>query len=326
MTDISTNGHVPQLFLAARVARMHYLQGLTNLEIAERMGISRFRVARLLERALKTGIVQITINSPLGIDQDLGTALIERFDLAEALVYPVAGVLDETVDKHIILDNVGGLAARYLSDVLHDGGKFGVTWGNAVEAVAKALPAIGGLPNADVIQMVGGLSSAQDSMQAMEVLSRFSNAAGGNLYALHAPLVVSEASTAKSLRADGSIRRTLSQVGELDAAIVGIGSWNPPESQMIKLFDAKTRSAALAKGATADLSGIIIDQSGDEISGGLADVTIRADAKEFRRIQSVIGVASGVGKAHAVRAALAGNWIDVLVTDSLLASALLAEP
>jgi len=81
--------HTPHLLLASRVAWMHYVEDLTNLEIAARLGISRFRVARLLERALKSGIVQITIQSPLEVDQELSTALISRFGLSEALVYLV---------------------------------------------------------------------------------------------------------------------------------------------------------------------------------------------------------------------------------------------
>ena len=40
-----------EIVLAARVARQYYLEGVSKVNIADRLGISRFRVARLLDWA-----------------------------------------------------------------------------------------------------------------------------------------------------------------------------------------------------------------------------------------------------------------------------------
>ena len=40
-----------QLILIASVARRYYLEGKSKIEIAEELGLSRFKVARLLETA-----------------------------------------------------------------------------------------------------------------------------------------------------------------------------------------------------------------------------------------------------------------------------------
>lgn len=48
--------------LLAAVARAHYIDDLSRVEIAETFGISRFKVARLLARAREEGIVTIKIN------------------------------------------------------------------------------------------------------------------------------------------------------------------------------------------------------------------------------------------------------------------------
>jgi DNA-binding transcriptional regulator LsrR (DeoR family) len=149
VVEIPVGGNVPQLLLASRVAWMHYKEGSTNLDIAARLGISRFRVARLLELGLRSGIVQITINPPLEVDQETSSALISRYGLVEALVFPVPKGVPEPKDRRLLSDSVGQLAAVYLAEILTDGGKFGVTWGNALESVAKAVANIGSFPRSE---------------------------------------------------------------------------------------------------------------------------------------------------------------------------------
>ena len=50
--------------LATRVARRCYVDEHSKLQIAAELGISRFKVARLLELAGARGIVSITITGP----------------------------------------------------------------------------------------------------------------------------------------------------------------------------------------------------------------------------------------------------------------------
>lgn len=298
---------------------MHYVEDLSNLEIAARLGISRFRVARLLERALKSGIVQITIHSPLEVDQDLSGALISRFGLSDALVYPVSDGPNGAESVQLVRAGVGRLAAHYLADILPDGGTLGITWGDALEATSRALTTIGEIPQCDVVQLVGGISSSASSSESMDVLARFTNACRGQLSALDAPLVVTDPRTAEALRGEASIRQTLAKVRDLDVAIVGIGSWEPPQSSLIPLFGPDQIEEARTLDAAADISAIIIDKHGEELQGTFAQRTIRAASEDFHQIPQVIGVAYGPAKSEAVRAVLSGGWSNVLVTDSHLA-------
>src|SRR6202023_2388842 len=55
-----------EVVLAARVARQFYIEGVSKVDIADRLGISRFRVARLLDSARETGMVRIEIGLPRG--------------------------------------------------------------------------------------------------------------------------------------------------------------------------------------------------------------------------------------------------------------------
>ena len=71
------------LVLSASVARRYYLDGRSKTEIAEEFGLSRFKVARLIETARATGLVRIEIGHRGLIDVDLSARVQEAFGLAE---------------------------------------------------------------------------------------------------------------------------------------------------------------------------------------------------------------------------------------------------
>ena len=60
-----------QVVLAASIARRYYLDGRSKIEIADEFGLSRFKVARLLDAARESGLVRIEIRHPGQIDVDL---------------------------------------------------------------------------------------------------------------------------------------------------------------------------------------------------------------------------------------------------------------
>ncbi len=56
-----------EIVLAAQVARESDLEGVSKVDIAGPLGISRFRVARLLDSAREAGMVRIEIGLPGGV-------------------------------------------------------------------------------------------------------------------------------------------------------------------------------------------------------------------------------------------------------------------
>ena len=78
------------LRLALRAATMYYLDGLTQAEIAQRLGVSRPTAGRLVARAKSKGLVRIEVVVPPDLRDDLHTeeerALEQRFGLTEAVI------------------------------------------------------------------------------------------------------------------------------------------------------------------------------------------------------------------------------------------------
>src|SRR3954470_5848417 len=75
-----------QLVLLASVARRYYLDGRSKVEIADEFGLSRFKVARLLDAARDSGLVRIEIRNEGIVDLDLSARFRETFGLQHAIV------------------------------------------------------------------------------------------------------------------------------------------------------------------------------------------------------------------------------------------------
>ena len=67
-----------------------------------------------------------------------------------------------------------------------------------------------------------------------------------------------------------------------------------------------------------------LDAEGNPLDHPLNRRVIGLELEALRRIPTVIAVAGGVAKAPAIRAALRGGYVDVLVTDAEAAAAVLA--
>src|SRR3954463_15563916 len=77
---------LPDLRLMTRAARLYHEEGLTQTEVAHRLGITQVAVSRLLKKAEEHGIVRTTVVPPPGAFADLEGLLEERFGLSQAIV------------------------------------------------------------------------------------------------------------------------------------------------------------------------------------------------------------------------------------------------
>ena len=163
----------------AHAARLHFLRGLTKSEIADRLGVSRFKVARMLEQARAEGIVRVEIREPVAVDDGLGAALEAQFGLALAVV--VRG--DDPAAAP-------AAAADWLPDLLGPRDVLGVAWGTTLQAVLEALPPVPGPPRA-VVQICGAVVGVEPGAGPSELVWRFAERLGGRPFPLPAPAVTS---------------------------------------------------------------------------------------------------------------------------------------
>ena len=119
------------------VARMYYMDGLGQQEIANITGYSRPQVSRMLKEARNNRIVEITLHPPYGADPGvLARQLQERFGLHRAHVLDNSAYAENDQTERVRA--VAGYAAEYLSEQLPSCRKVGVGWGHTIYTTVLA--------------------------------------------------------------------------------------------------------------------------------------------------------------------------------------------
>lgn len=300
---------------AALVAKQHFVDRKTKSEIADALGLSRFKVARLIDQALEEGIVRFVIDEPGDINLALSEALRVRYGLKAAFVLEGPDLTAGQVTKPL-----GTLAAQFLEEVLEDGMKLGVSWGRTMAALAGALS---DLPRVDVVQVAGAPAGLEIAQNPVELVHTFAKASGGAAFPVYGPMWAADPALIERLRAEPGIARALAEWERLDALVVGIGSWAPVESCLAQGFPAAWRDEVMGGGVIGDICATLIDAEGREVASPLRSHGLCIHAEQLRRIPNVIGVAGGQEKAAAIRSALRGQWVQTLITDAGVARRLL---
>jgi DNA-binding transcriptional regulator LsrR (DeoR family) len=305
-----------ELVLAAAVARRFYLEDRAKTEIAQEFHLSRFKVARILERARETGLVKIEISLPAELDADLSDRLRAAYSLHHAVVVATSDIPEESLRSHL-----GAVAADLLSELVEEGDLLGIAWGRTLDAMTSALER---LAPCTVVQLTGAAGTINVTEDSVEIVRRVAAVSGGPSYPIYAPLIVDSPATAAALRRQPHVAEAIRRFDRLDKAVLAIGSWDPPNSQLLDSLDNADRELLRGRGARAEICATLVGEDGRLIAPDLADRSIAITADQLKRIPEVIAVAGGRNKVRAIRAVLAAGFITSLVTDSTAALELIA--
>lgn len=303
----------------AYVAHLYYEAGLTQANIAERVGVSRSSISRMLGEARKVGVLEIRIHYPTPRDSGLEDELLQRFNISTVYVLQ---------NKHSLesqsLQQAGRLAARHIEDRLRPSMIFAVSWGTAVYETVNAIRRHN-MPDAHVVQFIGALGFGNRRTDGPELAQQLGNTLGAEYMYLHSPLLVETRTIRDSLMTETSIAQTLAVAKEADLALVGIGTTNPTASSLIRAgYLRKSELQAIAdQGAVGDICARHFDIDGNVLDIDINHQVVGISIEDLRNIPEVIGVAVGRVKAPAILGALRGEFVDTLVTDAQAAREIL---
>ncbi|MGV0716061.1 sugar-binding domain-containing protein [Mycolicibacterium sp. XJ662] len=315
------------LRLALRAATLYYLDGLTQAEIAARLGVSRPTAGRLVARARAHGLVRIEVAVPPGMRDDLHAdaerELERRFGLTEAVVTG-HGVDVGAPGRPGAFASVGRAAAALLARRLAPDDVLGLTWGPEQVAVATALTP-GMARCRAVVQLNGATSTAAYQTGAEFILTRCADALRAKAIRLPAPLYA-DPSTVASMRSDSLISRTLEAGRHADAMLFGVGAVSTSTTLFEGSFlDTRMLDELVSLGAVGEIGGRFFDADGVPVDAELQHRAVSVPLEDVRRCQKTILISSGVTKYHATLGALRGQLARLLICDIDCARWLLAQ-
>lgn len=304
----------------AAAARRYYLDDATKVEIGRELGISRFKVARLLDEARRLGLVRIEIVPEADQDPVAAQELCRRLGLAGAAVVDLPPPTDD-LGRRQLRHEVGRCAAELLPAMLGDDDILGLPSSRSVTAMVSELRH---LPPVPVVQLSGALTVATDEATSVDLVREAARIGGGPAHAFFAPLIAADRASARVLRRQPSVAAAFDLVPRVTVAVVGIGGWAPHESTVFDLLTEAEHATLRSQGVVGEISGAFFDAQGRALPTGVSERIISVSVADLQAIPTVVGLALGKDRHDAARAAIAAGLVQVLICDTQLAAALLA--
>jgi deoxyribonucleoside regulator len=309
--------------------RLYYRQGKSQKDVAETLGVSAATVSRLLKRAFDDGLVRVELDLPR--TQELEAALVERCGLRDAVVIAAGGRGD-------VREALGAAAAAYFEKVTAHGMRIGVSCGATLFQMIRALRerrlrdlALYPLSGESTLKLVDLSPNTLVGMMAAKYRPHVT------AYALPVQHLASlrevERERRRLLR-DQEIRRIYEAAQSVDVALVGIGQIAEQTPGFCSLAESYGVSVRRLRqlGVVGEINYQPFDADGHIVDHPELRILMhrvlsvdggRLQALSRRDDRYVIAVAGGRSKVDAVRGAVAGRFMNALVTEEDVASALL---
>ncbi len=305
--------------ILVKVANMYYSENLKQSDIALRMGIDRTTVSKYLKKALKEGIVKISVERD-SFDE-LEAAMEKRFNLKESYI------VSKSYDLQLVKQNMAQAGLGLLRRIVNDHQIIGTAWGTTIGELAKQaeqskLPQV----DADFIPLDGGPESINSEYHVNTLCYQMARAFGARSHYIYAPAIAKTAEIRDAIVQDVNYEKISSFWEKLDIAIVGIGA--PVKSSNLVWAGSFGREAieSLAHtGAVGEICSVFYDINGNPVTTPFSDRIIAMDIRKLRNVKNSIGMATSREKVPAIMGALRGHLINVLITDEETAKILLNE-
>ena len=306
--------------MLVRCAHFYYREKLNIQDVAERLGISRFRVSRYLKEAEEKGIVEIRINDTGHHYETMAMDLESAYGIKQVIIVPVTAEMEsDSVRKA-----VGGKGAEILRGANSEI-SVGITWGRTIAYMLENL-ADGQFKASRISELTGGLGMISAGMPTSALASLFAKKTEAQCFQMSGPIIASEPSIARAFLAEGSIQRTLESARKSDMAICGIATLT--ENSMLShagLLDDSDYVSLREKGAVGSIIGRFYDSDGREVDSQYKDRAIAISWEDFLKIPERIVLGGGWNKTECIRGLLRGGLATTIIMDNVTATSLLGE-
>ncbi len=305
----------------AQAAWLYYVGNLSQQEVSKRLGVSRFKVLRMLADAREQGLVRLSVEHRTARTLALADRLVEAFGLQEAQVAPIESAAD---DDEIARNSVAILASGYLARIASSDTPVtvGLGWGRTLSSMADNLT---GVRNSDLtfVSLMGSVTYASHTAPG-DVCVRLAAQTGGRAILLPAPFVADSAEACENILAQRLVRDAINVARGADHALMSVGECR----EGAILFDSEIFSAEQIEelrdaDVVGDCCGVFYRADGTVADIQLNRCTPCVQPSDMEDMDTVL-LAGGAGKLTATLAVLRAGFVKKLLVDEGLAVALLS--
>lgn len=321
--------------LIYKCCKLYYENDATQQEIADRLGVSRVTVSRLLQAGRDRGIVKIRIISPDNLSySDMEQKLEELYDLKEVVIVENSPL----ATRHDHLNDISAETLALLEIYLRDGDYVGVSMGMTLHNIVSGRRRTSDPIHCTFVPMLGGVGTTRGSavnidsnnsavnIDSNNIARKFANQFGAQYLEFFAPAVFSDAEVLEGFMKETAMRNVRAVYEQISTVITGIGTPHSASSTMLEagFITREEMDELIDRGVAGDLSLRFYDFDGDNtpfrsFNSRVTGMTLGC----LRRVPNKIGIGWGEEKARAVHGALQGDFVNILVTDQQCARELI---
>ena len=309
-TKKSTKTENKKEFLA-RVARLYYTLDMSQKEIATQLGIGRSSVGRFLNEAKEAGIVQIQIASESDTSRrhDLELQLTEKYSLRESFVVSrTPGNSFETI------------VMGYIDSILPFQGCIGLGGGRTLYELGQYIHLCDKRPNLRIVQLSGNAGKVPST----SVIQSWAQAIDATPVFIHAPALVQDKAARKTLMETDQFKESYREIKKIELSITCLGATDVTAAILYAELLPGLTSEILSKNCAGDISFHFYNSKGEFALQQISELILGASTTDYLAIPVRVGIVYGPNKIEAIKGALNGRLINILITDEETAQSVLS--
>lgn len=301
-------------------ARLYYVDGLGQTEVAKLVKVSQAKVSRLLAMARERGIVRISVAEYEPRNAALERELCRRLGLGSAYVIKtVDGAVGEDARRA-----VAHFGAAFVGALIPPESVVAIAGGRTMRELVQHLPE-DRERHVIVVQAMGSVDSNVGPVDALELGRAMARRLGGFFLTLNTPAFVPDKKTRDAFLALAQIRTVWKRLAEASVALIGIGTLDNSVFVDRGVLNKDDLSKLAARGAVGEICGRFYDSQGRECDSPWRDRVIGIELDQLRKVPQVIGMVAGADRSPAIVAAARGGLLKSLIIDEAGALALLGQ-
>ena len=163
--------------LIYKIARLYFIENMSQLNIAKAMGVSRASVCRALDTARESGMVNISLSAPPPKDSHpkLAGELKELLGLNDVVLAATAHSDDTPAELELLSQDVSMVAGMHMPQMLKNARMIGLGWGRTIYNTATHLPSVNDGKRRVFVPLVNNFTTSNAYLQTTCITARFAD-------------------------------------------------------------------------------------------------------------------------------------------------------
>ncbi len=300
------------------VARLYYVDGLGQAEVARFAKVSQAKISRMLALARERGVVRISVDEYDPRHAELEQKLRKIFHLKNcAVIKTMPDVRPDDARRA-----TGHFGAAFIHALVPAGSTVAVAGGRTMRELVQMLPQER-KPKVTVIQAMGNIDATVGPVDALELARLMAQRWEARFMTIPTPAYVPDKATREAFLGLEQLRAVWQRFKDVDVALVGVGTLQNSIFAEQGVFSRQDVKQLERSSAAGEIFGRFYDHRGRECLSEWSDRVISMSLERLRQVPEVVGVVAGRDRSTALAAALRGGLLKSLIIDEGGARALL---